>query len=352
LTDKLRAGVIGLGFGRRYADAFYELEKTELVAVCDLDEKKLRAAMEKYNVKGYMDYKKMFKEMNLDVVGIATPHNLHATQSIEAMKAGIHVLCVKPMATNIKDADAIIQTAKDTGIVHNTGYSLRYSPIGQKIKSLLDEGVIGRVFHASSYIRAARAPGYFFNCWNSWRGKKECGGQLLINQTIHHSDLFCFYFGDPVEVRGWVGILNLPIEVEDTAVFAVKFKSGVVVTFDNSIGITSAKVPGWNFEIYGEKGTISFPYSKNGKIGVFHSKPRPDGWGYEGEWEIVEAEGPKYMEVEAFLSAIEGKNTGVPPEEGKKGVEIAIACYRSHALGGKTVKLPLPSDDFSVKDIF
>lgn len=146
---------------------------------------------------------------------------------------------------------------------------------------------------------------------------------------------------------------HLPIEVEDTALFLIEFKNGVIATFDNSIGITSARTPGWNLEIYGERGTISCPYGGILNIGVFYSVVRPNGWTYKNRVELIEPTGPKYMDVEVFLSAVlEGQDLGVTAEEGKKGVEIAIACYKSHFLGGKRIKLPLSSDDFSIGDAF
>ena len=111
--EKITVGVIGTGMGRIHMEGYAKDSLAEILAICDLNKKEAEEFGEKYNAKYvFTDYKEMLKLEELDAVSIAVPNYLHAPISIDALEAGKNVLCEKPMATNLKDAKAMVDAAE------------------------------------------------------------------------------------------------------------------------------------------------------------------------------------------------------------------------------------------------
>ncbi len=123
----VRVGVIGTGLlGTRHARVWHELAETELVAVCDVNAERAQNIAQQYNARAFTDYKKMFADMQLDAVSIATPDHLHREPVVAALNANVHVLQEKPLATNADDARAIVDAAEKSNRVVMVNYSQRF----------------------------------------------------------------------------------------------------------------------------------------------------------------------------------------------------------------------------------
>ena len=187
----------------------------QITAVSDPDSSKTQ----KYqNAAHYTDYESMINAGGFDVLHICLPHYLHAPAAIYAMKRGIHVLCEKPMATTMEDAEEMIKVAEAYNVKLGIIFQNRYNPGSQLIKSVLNSGVLGKPLNGWLKVTWHRNEKYYTE--SGWRGKWETeGGGVLINQSIHTFDLMNYFMGGkPNYIEASIANRAHPsIEVEDVA---------------------------------------------------------------------------------------------------------------------------------------
>ncbi len=142
----VRAGVIGVGMmGSHHVRVYHELEETELVAVCDVNERRVKEVAKKYDVNWYTDHRKMLREENLDGVSVCVPTKYHAEIAVDALEAGVHVLVEKPIADTIENARRIIDAAEDHGLKLAVGHIERFNPSVMKAKEVVSRGDLGDI---------------------------------------------------------------------------------------------------------------------------------------------------------------------------------------------------------------
>lgn len=196
MTDqKLRAGVVGLGVGKAHARGYIASPDAQLVALCDMSEARLTQQADEWNIDGrYTDYRQMFDEANLDVVSIGLPNALHAEASIAALEAGIHVICEKPMATNVAEAQRMIEAADRCKRQLMVCYNYRYRSDSLWVRRLVQSGRLGQIYNASvSWRRETGIPG-----WGLFGSKAASGGGALIDLGVHVIDLGLWMMDFPV----------------------------------------------------------------------------------------------------------------------------------------------------------
>ncbi len=167
---KLKVAVVGCGiFGKFHADTYCEYEKTELVAVCDIDEERARETAEKFGASTYTtDFKEIAENPHIEAVSIATPDFAHLEPVLAMLEAGKNVLVEKPMATKAEDARKMIKTAKEKGLRIMTDYHNRFSPVFLQTKEAIDAGEIGKPVMVYSRLANTR---YVPFKMLSWSGK-------------------------------------------------------------------------------------------------------------------------------------------------------------------------------------
>jgi predicted dehydrogenase len=143
---KFRAGVIGVGFvGVAHIEAIRRLGNVEVIALASRDDMGLKA--ESLNVPySFSDYKQMIDTMELDMVHICTPNNTHYEIAMYAMQHGVHVLCEKPMTTDVEEAAVLAQTAKQKGLINAVNYHNRFYPVTHHLRQIIKEGQLGEIF--------------------------------------------------------------------------------------------------------------------------------------------------------------------------------------------------------------
>lgn len=227
----VRYGVIGVGgIGRRHIESIKKTRNAELVAVADINESMVKKVGEKFKVQWYVDYEKMLEKEELDAVTVCTPHGLHAPMTITALKEGKHVLCEKPIANHVKEADEMISVAKKQGLKLGVVADGVVLPAIRKIKESLKKGDFGEVYWASVIWGGTRTKAYYSR--GAWRGTWRLeGGACMINQAIHMIDLLPFFLGRPKEVFGRIAKkCHNFIEAEDMATALVLFEKDVPAT--------------------------------------------------------------------------------------------------------------------------
>jgi predicted dehydrogenase len=162
----ITCAVIGLGMGRGHAKAFHEHPDAKLVAVSDLDGKRCADAVKEWGCRSYADVGEMLKTEKPDVVSVATPNAFHAPLTIQALQAGCHVLCEKPMAMNADEARQMLAVAAAAKRRLMINFSYRFSPATYFLKQQVDAGVLGTVYAGRTV-------------WHRRRGLPGFGGQRV-----------------------------------------------------------------------------------------------------------------------------------------------------------------------------
>ncbi|MBE5791299.1 MAG: Gfo/Idh/MocA family oxidoreductase [Clostridiales bacterium] len=241
MSDILRVGIIGLGgISRVHIANLLNMENAKIVAVCDINKDRLAAAVEKTGADGYNDWHDVIAREDVDIIHVLTPHYLHAPMSIEALKAGKHVLTEKPMATTIEDAKKMIEAADKAKGTLSVIFQNRYNASSVAIRNMLETGELGSFVCARASVCWHREAPYYTE--SGWRGSLETeGGGTLINQAIHTLDLLS-YLGGPIRrVLGHIStdLLRDSIEVEDNCHAVFEYESGAkgVLHCTNNYGI-------------------------------------------------------------------------------------------------------------------
>ena len=234
----VKYGVIGCGAiaQRRHIPECIANPESKLVALADPMKERVEELAEKYGAKGYTDYKEMLKDPNIDAIVVAGPNSLHAQQSIDALNAGKHVLCEKPMATTREDARAMLEAAKKNKKFLMIGLNQRLMPAHAKAKKILESGALGKVLSFRTAFQHPGPEGWSVDAGKSWFFKK---GQAFMGVTgdlgVHKADLLRWLLGQEFsEVTGVLSTLdkrdpegNL-IELDDNAYLVLKTTGGIL----------------------------------------------------------------------------------------------------------------------------
>ena len=161
-SDKVRVGIIGCGgiANGKHMPSLKQVKECEMVAFCDIIEDKAKAAAEKYGIEGakvYTDYKELLEDKSIDVVHVCTPNRSHSFITVDALEAGKHVMCEKPMAINTAEAQKMLDAAKRTGKKLTIGYQNRHRPDSLYMKQEALDGTFGEIYYAKAIALRRRA---------------------------------------------------------------------------------------------------------------------------------------------------------------------------------------------------
>ena len=217
-------GIVGTGVVfSEHAQALGMLGgRLRLVAIAEVDQHRRRAATDAVFVPYVTnDHAELVERPEVDVVVVATPPSGHETVIADALAAGKHVVCEKPLATNLEAIDRLVALERTAPGRLSTVYQWRYRPEVRRIIHLRDEGRLGRLV-LGRFQRFARLPaGHDVAGW--WGRWDRAGGGAVMTQAIHEVDLMLHIFGPAASVRADVATLRLAIESEDTAVATIHF---------------------------------------------------------------------------------------------------------------------------------
>ena len=217
---RLRCGVIGVGvMGRNHAEAASKHRLASLAAVTDANPKGRTFAQE-VGCQWFDSPQQMIDSGQVDAVVIATPHWQHAELSVAALRAGLHVICEKPLAVTVSQADKVLGTARECQGVFAVVHQSRFEPAYRQAKQILDGGELGPLLRCSMVETMWRSEAYYKS--SPWRGTwKGEGGGVLLNQAPHVLDRYSWLCGMPerVSARCDTSFHNITVEDSATAVF-------------------------------------------------------------------------------------------------------------------------------------
>ncbi|MFN0280012.1 MAG: Gfo/Idh/MocA family protein [Pyrinomonadaceae bacterium] len=314
--SKLKFGLIGAGgIAQAYAQAFNESKCCELVAVADVRSEAASALAEIVGGNSYSDYK-LFSEVELDAVIVATPPATHPEIACFFMERGTPVLCEKPLTTNVADAEKMIAAAEKAGVLFTMASKFRYCADVIKAKGILASGVLGDVLQFENAFTAK------VDMSKRWNSQAEIsGGGVLIDNGTHSVDIIRYFLGgiDSVLVVDAGGTQGLAVD-ENVKMFA-KTKNNVTASVDLTWGINK-ELP-YFISIYGSNGTLHIGWRES----KYKLNSSPDwtifGKGYD---KVASFKG----KIENFGNALRGKeDLFITPSDALASVQVIDAAYKS-----------------------
>lgn len=345
-------GIIGLGFGRAHIRAFQSQGAT-VAAVCQRELANARAVAERYGIPQVFDrWEDLLEQARPEIVVIATPPRLHHTIALRALSLGMHVLCEKPLAMSLREAQEMVDAAALAKRVGATNFQFRYPAAMQKLHQMVKEGFLGQLFHVNCRFYGARfADG---SAPADWRLDRSVAGMGAVTDFgVHLVDMIRWNFGEFVRVGAQAGIAfpsklvageARAADAEDHCALLADLDSGAQVTLSAS-RVARGTNGDFHVDAYGGQGALSYRFSREGKqwyrgqlhvatgterfqpIKVPTGPPRSAGQG-----DPMEVMGNTLLAalVKRFLAAIRRGEPGVPGfEDGMKAQAVLDAIAES-----------------------
>ena len=198
MAKTIRVGVVGTGFmGGMHTNCYAAAAGAQLVAVSDVRRELAEQLAKPSKAAVYTDAEKMFAEAGLDMVDICLPTHLHCEYVVKAAKAGLHVLCEKPIATSVAEANKMITATKKAGVQFMIAQVIRFWPEYMLLKKYADEGTLGKLI-SLQMARVSPRPTW---SWKNWLQDAKLSGGALIDLHIHDADFARYLLGEPLAIQ-------------------------------------------------------------------------------------------------------------------------------------------------------
>jgi len=323
-----------------HAGAIALCDRVELTSGCDTDTERLKEFGKKWDVKRlYTDYSELLEKEKPDIICVATWSYTHADIVLEAVKNGVQaILCEKPIALSLSDAQKMIESCKKAGIILSINHERRWDASYIKVFEMINEGmigelrtIIGNVLTGSPSIKSLNAD------------YSKIGGGPLLHDGTHLFDIMRFFAGDIEWVVGDIK-KNKGMAVEDQATAYFMFKNGVSGFAE---GGGARKYFNFEVDLQGSEGRIVIG---NGLLELWRNAQSSRYGGFRDlvaeEFPVVEERKSPYLGgIKELIEVIEGKKAcSSSGEDGMKALEAIMAVYESARLGGKKIFLPITLD--------
>ena len=330
-------GIIGCGWaGARHARAFARQGASVAWAVDVSAERAAALAGQHQGTRASADHREALRDRGLTAVDICLPHHLHAAVAIEALAHGKHVLCEKPIANSLEDADRMVAAAEQTGRVLMVAENEVFSPLYTRVRDLVAAGAIGRPvlvqMTRGCYLEESfkRERPWFLDA-------KAAGGGMMMSGGVHDFEKLRMIVGEVAAVFARRAPQRfLEMEGDDTSVAMLRFENGAVGLMIQSFllknALTASGTEEHALRIEGEAGSLRATGTNGGRIVVFRDAARdPLSLGVPSEVEVVVPELDTFeLEVEHFLGCV--RAGGEPLTSGRRmrrPLELVLAAYES-----------------------
>lgn len=352
--NKLRIGIIGCGgiaIGK-HMSSLSKLDNVEIVAFCDFKEEKALKAAKDFgteNAKVYTEYRKLLDDKSIDVVHVCTPNKSHADITVDALEAGKHVMCEKPMAKTSSDAKRMVDAARRTGKKLTIGYQNRFREDSQYLHKLCEDGKLGEIYFAKAHaIRRRAVP-----TWGVFLNEDEQGGGPLIDIGTHALDLTLWMMNNykPKYVVGntyhklsksknaanaWGPWDPEKFTVEDSAFGFITMENGATIVLESSWALNSLEVGEAMTSLCGTEGGADMldGLRINGeRYGKLYTTKVDLGYAGVDFYEGNKVD-PAYVEAKQWIDCIiNNTEPTVKPEQAYVVSQILEAIYTSSKTG-------------------
>src|SRR3954462_7440706 len=344
--SKVGIGIVGSRFQADCIAASVKAmpEEMEVVAVASPTRGNAEAFAQRHGVpRFYSDYREMLRDPAVEMISITAPNRMHAPITIEAAKAGKHVICEKPLCMTLEEADAMIDACRKAGVLLLYAEELFFAPKYVKAKQMVDEGAFGRVHLVKQSEKHNGPHADWF-----WDVERSGGGALM--DLGCHGIAFCYWFLGRPKITSVLSHLGTYVHADktkgdDDAICILEFENGAVGMVENSWARRGGMFD--RVEVYGEGGVTyadlhmgnALPtYSQYGFGYAVEKAPTTTGWSYPVFEELWNYGTPQ--ELHHFARCVRGKDTPqATGEDGRVVMQVLYAAYASAGLGQK-VKLP------------
>lgn len=338
--------IIGAGvIGKSHAKMLRQVEQGTLVAICDIIPEKAKALAEQYECNWYNSIEEMLENETIDIVTICTPSGMHADHTIQAVRAGKHVISEKPMDVTLEKARMMIEECRKANRKLAVISQHRFDAATIEVKKDIDDGKFGKVIVGNGAINWYRSQSYYDS--GDWRGTWELdGGGALMNQGIHTIDVLQYLAGDIESVYAHCETMGHErIEVEDAAVATLRYKNGAIGTL---VGTTCA-FPGLStrIEVFGKDGSAVIEndllvhkvfrddigeVGNYGGVSQLETKEEVNETGASEPAAI--SQNSHILQFKDFIEAIEeNREPKVNGLEAIKPLKVILAIYQSSKIG-------------------
>ena len=340
----IRVGIVGTGnISESHIAGYRLLKDVEVVAACDIDEAKLAYYAGEYGIPNvFTDYNEMFKMGELDAVSVCTWNCAHAPVAIAALRAGKHVLCEKPLAMTVGQAEEMDREAQKAGRVLSVGFVMRFERKADALKDLIAAGRLGDIYYARTfYQRRAGAPVGWFT------SKEHSGGGPMLDLGVHFLDICRYLMGNPKPVavsgaafegmglrsnlkgieRYYASGPSNVFDVEDLATAMVRFENGAVMQIEASYNQHVDK-DDYNLYLFGTKGGCVY----EPRLTVYSEM---DDYLTDITPQLALGEDDSFCrEVAHFVDCVRGDAKSIAPaSDGVDIMKILCGVYESARLG-------------------
>jgi predicted dehydrogenase len=320
----MKIGIISFAHmhAHSYASSILDLkdEGITLVGIADEDERRGRDAAEQYSTTYFQNYHDLL-ETDIDAVIICTENVRHKEVTIAAAKSKKHILCEKPLATNVEDAWEMIETCKQMGVKLQTAFPVRYNAPVKRVKQMIENGDLGRIVSIRGTNRGQNPGGWFTDY-------EKSGGGAVLDHTVHVIDLMRWFMNSEVkEVYAEIDTRFSDSSVDDCGLLTLEFENGVFASHDPSWSRCES-FPTWGdvtLEIVGTEGVTRLDAFAQHLL-LYSDRQRKVSqpfWGNDMDKGLVKD----------FIQCIkENREPTISGLDGLRAMEVALAAYESAKL--------------------
>lgn len=353
----LRIGIIGCGgIAGEHMRGYTACDGVRVVACSDISLSRAKTFARDHGIENaYDDYRKMLESEKLDAVSVCTPNYAHCEPTVAALKAGLHVLCEKPIAMNASEAELMVRTARETGKILTIGHHFRFMPHIRFLKRRIEEGALGQIYFArSNALRRRGIPG-----WGQFHIRAKSGGGPLIDIGVHTLDTILWLMGSPTAtaVSGktyrmfgdrpdyyspWGEYKREEFDVEDFAAGFVRLANGATLVLEASWAAHIGENDNFAQVLLGDRGgatLLPFGPQAGVRIHSFQEEAMLD-LSASGFPELR----PHVEEIRHWVACLRGEAQPlVQPEECLNVQRIIDAVYASSEEGKEVLLTPIPA---------
>ena len=345
---KLKIGMVGAGnIANIHLASYQTLDNVEIAAICDINAERLKETADLFGIeKRYATEAEMLANEQLDAADVCVWNCNHAKCTIDALDAGLHVLCEKPMAYSVKEAEEMLEASKRNNKLLMIGFVLRFDTDSKIAKDFIDNGYMGDIYYSkATYLRRHGSPGGWFS------NKALSGGGPVIDLGVHVIDLTRHLMGSPKPLSvfastsdklqnrkylktnvGWIpkdAKPDDPFDVEDFAVAMIKYEGGKTTLLETSYSLNGEDTT--KKELFGTKGGMKLD-SEGLKIYTVMNDFLADVTPHTNNYKFGKAMFD--AEMEHFADCIlNGTPCKAPAEDGVIIMKILEAIYESARTG-------------------
>ncbi len=336
----IRVAILGAGIGAQHLAAFRALPGFEVAMIVDQDTDRAETLRQGDGFSVHADTAAALADPSIDLVDVCLPPHLHIPTTLDALAAGKHVICEKPIATSLADVDRIRSACDATGRRVFPVFQYRWGPALAQLRMLVNAGLTGQPQVASIETHWSRGADYYAVPWRgTWAGEQ---GGAVLGHAIHNHDLMCHFMGPVASVSAMVATRVNPIETEDCAAISMQMQNGALCTSSITLGAATDET---RLRLVFEHLTAT--------SGTEPYAPGADDWSFVARDParqaqvdaVVKATAPEPVGFEGFFAQVEHAlknkpNTAVTLDDGAASVALVTAIYHA-ARSGASVHLPL-----------